>query len=153
MSNFSRLRRWKSTPANLRNLLLEAAWELLCARLTVGLGLRRALPGLLVPRNSDGPLPPAEIEADIRRSIRIAAVHVPWTSLCLPNAIAAKRMLRRRGFSSTIHLGVGNLATGDLHAHAWLEAGGRIIIGEDGMSGVSPLPSAFSGTRSGFEAK
>ena len=153
MSLLRRVRSWKNTPAKLRKLLLEATWELFRARLTVAFGLRKALPVLLETRRTDDIVPPVEIEAGVRRSIRIAAETVPWKSICLPNAIAAKRMLARRGYNSTIHLGVGNRETGDLHAHAWLEAGGGIITGAEGMEGISALPSAFSRARNGIGAK
>ena len=147
MSLRKRVRSWLVTPPRLRRLLIEAAWELVRARLLVAFALRKSLPSLLRQRSQQDAIPPSTLEGDVRRSIRIAARAVPWTSLCLPNAIAAKRMLSRRGYASTMHLGVGHHTTGDLHAHAWLDAGGRIITGEDGMKGISPLPPLQVATR------
>ncbi len=125
----------------MRRFLREAAWELARARLLVAFSLRRSLPSLLVPRTSANPQPPEQLQRDIRYIITLAANTVPWRSLCLPNAIAAQHMLARRGFHSTLHLGVGHRDSGDPHAHAWLEAGSLIITGQDGMELVTPLPN------------
>ena len=82
----------------------------------------------------------------ITREIARAAENVPWNSVCLPQAIAAKYMLNRRGIPSTLYLGV---ATGDalekirkadshsesqdaMAAHAWLKTGDRFITGRAG---------------------
>jgi hypothetical protein len=133
----------------MRRFLFEAAWELARARLLVAFALRRSLPALLVPRSALDPQPPEQLQRDIRYIVALAANTVPWRSLCLPNAIAAKHMLSRRGFRSTLHLGVGHRETGDPHAHAWLDAGSLIITGQDGVELVTPLPNptAASGTK------
>ena len=65
---------------------------------------------------------------------------MPGEGGCLPNAIAAKAMLARRGISSTIHLGVGRHTDGALRAHAWLEAGGTILTGAEAIPTVTHLP-------------
>jgi hypothetical protein len=47
----------------------------------------------------------------------------PWMgALCLPSALAAHAMLRRRGIASRICLGVARKGN-ELAAHAWVEAG------------------------------
>jgi hypothetical protein len=52
-----------------------------------------------------------------------------WTkALCLPRALAAQTMLRRRGIASRLCLGVAREG-GALAAHAWLEVGGNTIVG------------------------
>lgn len=52
---------------------------------------------------------------------------------CLARALAAGWMLRRRGFSSRISIGVDACQPRDrrssLVAHAWLELGGEILVG------------------------
>jgi len=53
----------------------------------------------------------------------------PWTSaLCLPQALAAHAMLRRRGIASRLCLGVKR-NNGVLDAHAWVEIGDDRIVG------------------------
>jgi hypothetical protein len=57
------------------------------------------------------------------------AKRTPWTSTCLIKAIAAKRMLKKRGINHHLHFGV--LKTGEkfLEAHAWLSVDGEVIVG------------------------
>ena len=51
----------------------------------------------------------------------------PWlNALCLPRALAAHAMLRRRGIASRLCLGVVRDGS-DLAAHAWIEVGKRKI--------------------------
>ena len=79
----------------------------------------------------DDPVP----EAIVRRvswSVRVMSRHVPWCSLCLDQAIAAKRMLRRRGCRSTLYLGVAKAGQTELEAHAWLRCGHFYVVGTRG---------------------
>lgn len=53
---------------------------------------------------------------------------VSW-AVCLPQALAAHWMLRRRGIPSVIRFGVQRQSEGNLAAHAWLYAGGAVVLG------------------------
>ncbi len=75
----------------------------------------------------------------ISNAVTIAARNAPWNAVCLPQAMAAKAMLARRGCGSSFHLGAGLDANGKLVAHAWLEAGDIVIIGGGGMTGMKRL--------------
>jgi hypothetical protein len=75
----------------------------------------------------------------VRRAVMTAARNVPWNAVCLPQAIAAKAMLARRGCGSSFHLGADLNAQGKLTAHAWLVAGGTVIVGAAGVRSVTPL--------------
>ncbi len=75
----------------------------------------------------------------VRRAVMIAARNVPWNAVCLPQAMAAKAMLARRGCGSSFHLGAGFANEGKLIAHAWLVAGGTVVVGAAGMAGVKPV--------------
>lgn len=79
-------------------------------------------------------LPPAEraLAVEISWAVQAVARHVPLRFVCLPQAIAAQRMLRRRGIASTLYLGVSpDRAKPDaIAAHAWLRAGDKIVTGE-----------------------
>jgi hypothetical protein len=57
---------------------------------------------------------------------RVAAV-LPWRPACLPQAIATRAMLRRRGVPCEGHLGVRSAAP--LEAHAWVTVNGRVVQG------------------------
>lgn len=121
--------------------LAEALAVLLCARACVRFCFRRIAGWALELRPVQAEVPHRHLQARIGRSIGRAGNLLPGTSLCLPQAIAGKWMLARRGFPSTIHLGVGHRTEGrQLHAHAWLEAGDLTITGAGGVDAVTPLP-------------
>jgi transglutaminase superfamily protein len=65
--------------------------------------------------------------ARIRWAVGAAARHLPWRPVCLPQAITAQWMLRRRGIPSTLYLGADPAHGYD--AHAWVRAGATIVAG------------------------
>ena len=79
-------------------------------------------------------LPEAEL---LGRSVTRAANALPWRPTCLPQALAVKRMLRRRGIGSELHLGVTSPALGQ--AHAWVTVGGEPVVGRAGLEQFVPL--------------
>lgn len=52
---------------------------------------------------------------------------------CLPQALVGQWMLRRAGVETEFKLGVARNAAG-IHAHAWLEHGGQIVVGGRGSA-------------------
>ena len=62
---------------------------------------------------------------------------------CLARALAAHGMLARRGYSSCVSIGVASNQEGGrelgLIAHAWLEFGGRILLGGPDITGYTLL--------------
>jgi hypothetical protein len=62
---------------------------------------------------------------------------------CLARAVAGQIMLARCGFSSRVSIGVTAAeprgAEGSLIAHAWLEFGGRILLGGPDVGRYTPL--------------
>ena len=65
-------------------------------------------------------------------AIRTASKYTPWKSNCLAQAIAAKKILRRRGYTSTLYLGMTTPSAredGKIEAHAWLRCGDTWICG------------------------
>lgn len=55
----------------------------------------------------------------------------PWESLCLVQAMTVQRMLKKRGISTTIYLGV-NKENKNMVAHAWIRCGKMFVTGGDG---------------------
>lgn len=55
----------------------------------------------------------------------------PWESLCLVQAMTVQRMLKKRGISTTIYLGV-NKENQNMVAHAWIRCGRMFVTGGDG---------------------
>lgn len=77
---------------------------------------------------------PAEraVAVKVSWAVQTAARYVPFGFVCLPQAVAAQRMLRRRGVATTLYLGVAldPAKREALQAHAWLRAGDKIVTGE-----------------------
>lgn len=125
-------RRVFALPAAERRLLLEAWRWLVEARVVLWLlPFRRVQQRFDVERVAargapvrDAAGPDAVAEA-VRRARRL----VPAAS-CLPQALAARSMLARRGVASDLHIGVGKDEGGHLQAHAWVEVGGRVVVGD-----------------------
>jgi Transglutaminase-like superfamily len=134
-------------PRTMRRVFLrEAAVTLLLARFAV-----RFLPSARLFNWADRPA---------KRVYRFAVDDVNWVAwaiehsatlrgmddaLCLPRALAAHAMLRRRGIASRLCLGVAR--TGDeIAAHAWIEVGERKIVGGDDAGRFTQL-AAFGGVR------
>ena len=69
------------------------------------------------------------IAADVGWAVTRAARYAPFRAVCLPQAIAAHRMLRRRGVASVMHFGAARRQTKTLDAHAWLDAAGVEVTG------------------------
>ena len=64
---------------------------------------------------------------------------------CLPRALAAHAMLRRRGIASRLCLGVAR-SGGAVAAHAWVEFGGDKLVGGREAAGFTRL-AGFGGAR------
>ena len=70
-------------------------------------------------------------QARIARIVGKVCDKTPWESKCLVRALAAQRLLCRRGLSSTLYLGCG-MEEGKMVAHAWLRFGEMYVTGGDG---------------------
>jgi hypothetical protein len=123
----------------------EAALCLIAARIAVrllppGFVLRWASRPLKRPRLLSG----FEIDR-VARSIETAASKRWVGAVCLPRALAAQTMLRRRGIASVLCLGVARGDTG-LSTHAWLEIGQDIIVGGAERDRFTKIREFSSGT-------
>lgn len=66
----------------------------------------------------------------VKLFVQMAAGNVPFKSVCLDQAMAGMLLLRRFKIPSNLCLGVKrNDKEQKLDAHAWIECGGRILIG------------------------
>ncbi len=121
-----------------RMLLAEAIWHLAAARVQLATQpfprIARGLGGFVTPgeaRAAARPAGPDEqaIAAMVGWAVTRAAWHVPFKAVCLPQAMAAKAMLARRGLPSVIHFGTRRGEALSLDAHAWLDAAGVEVTG------------------------
>lgn len=77
--------------------------------------------------------------------VNIAALHVPFPATCLTRSLLLSWMLRRRGVTSQLRIGV-RITQGSLDAHAWIEYAGipindRPEVGEQFAPFADILPS------------
>ena len=79
--------------------------------------------------------PPRQLRTADRRSAR----YVPFKAVCLPQAMAARVMLKRRGVSSVMHFGAAKGTDKPLDAHAWLDAAGVEVTGYPVAKGFSEI--------------
>ena len=121
-----------------RALLVEASLQLAWARVVLLVLPFRRLAARLGELSSPAgtaasraPDPAAAVARDVRWAMACAARHVPFGAVCLPQAIAAKKMLARRGVKGVLHFGVARPreAAGSLEAHAWVDAAGIEVSG------------------------
>ncbi len=139
----SRIERW---------LLLEAFLLLGVARLLVLTIPFRWLAGSLGQHmsESDTRANPTDLRQAglIGHAVRSAANNTPWQSVCLPQAIAAQWMLKRRRIAATLYLGVAKdlTKTQQLAAHAWLRCGDVILTGGHSHKDFTVLSTFSSAT-------
>lgn len=119
-----------------RLLFLEAVFLLAVARFCVRFLKFRHYAGLLGPQCDGEMAKPVKADQEtseeiqaIGQEIKRAANNVPWQSVCLPQAIAGKWMLKRRGITSDLYLGLAKDESTNLKAHAWLVAGDVPVTG------------------------
>lgn len=131
----------KRSPAE-RSLFVEAAWELLRARLLLRLvPFRRVGKTLVMPVPPGTPAhpDPRELELRIARAVNKVADRAPIPLVCFPRAIAAQAMLRRRGIPVTLLFGVAKGADGQFMSHVWGVSSRGPVIGEQAAAGYTLL--------------
>ena len=135
-----RVNRTRQVDSRERLLLAEAIWTLAAARFQLATQpfprIARKLGGFTTPAQArasgKGGTPSADDQATATKvgwAVTRAARHVPFGAVCLPQAMAAKTMLARRGISSVMHFGTMRGETLSLAAHAWLDAAGVEVTG------------------------
>ena len=78
----------------------------------------------------------------IGRLVRKVARRLPFQVRCLPQAMAAQWMLRRRGVSSRLVFGARRSQPPErtIEYHAWLMVAGQCVIGGEELETYVPLP-------------
>ncbi len=139
----------KSKPSALRSLLRRpvSEWTLLLEALGLLLWSRLQLHCIPFARIApDLGTGQAETLRALSESQRQTASKISWAVLtvsryfplklvCLPQAMAATSMLKRRGIPSTLYLGVKISQADSLTAHAWSRAGKKWVTGNDARRG------------------
>ena len=111
-------------------LAMEAVAALSVARLAIRLMSAPRVHRLLgVPGDPSGEPEgsPGKRAATVARAVTRIATLLPWQPSCLPQAIATRWMLRRRGIRCETHLGI--VSTAPFSAHAWVSVEGVVLQG------------------------
>jgi hypothetical protein len=82
--------------------------------------------------------PGAPAPSRIGYLVAVAANFIPGTK-CLPRALATQVLLGRHGYGAELHIGVNTDSQGRFQAHAWVETGGRVVIGGPEVTGYKPI--------------
>jgi hypothetical protein len=134
------LLRWRQVDNRRRLLLIEAIADLSAARFALIFvpfpRLARRL-GTFVPPSDPRageakPGPSGEqtlLAQDVSWAVTRAARYVPFRAVCLPQAMAARVMLKRRGVGSVMHFGAAMGLAKPIDTHAWLDAAGVEVTG------------------------
>lgn len=136
----SSLRKLWSLPAADRSLLMHSVLLIGTARLALWAlpfnVVRRLMARL--PRHSSAPYATTE---KIGWAISVGHQFVPKGN-CLPQALAAESLLTHGGHPVELRIGVVKTDQGRLEAHAWVESGGRLVVGDltQGLATYTPLP-------------
>ncbi len=111
-------------------LLLRATAWLAIARIMLTVMPFRHLSARLSAKSYSPQIEPdQDLLQRISCAVSAAANNVPWRSDCFPQTIAARMLLKRFGYASTIHLGVERIGEDGLEAHAWLTCGETVVTG------------------------
>jgi len=122
------LAKWRKLP-----IFLEAALWLTLMRIAISVApFHRIRPLLGLDPGGDSKDLRKEQAESVGWAVRAAARRRPWLCTCLCRALAATILLRRRGISGTMHLGVGKDLEGALSFHAWLRCDDVIVTGDEG---------------------
>lgn len=90
------------------------------------------------------------VALDLREVARIAwaidtVSRIIPGATCLTQAQAGQILLARRGWASTLYLGLQESAPGEIRAHAWLRCANKIVLGGDSATVAAFRPIAQLG--------
>jgi hypothetical protein len=136
MSLYRKVRRFSSYPLDVKWMFVEAYFYLAWGRVFKLLPFSKVAPTLGSHMKETSHTSCTEQDLLLLRKVS-KAVHAMsrvtwWESQCLVKAIAAMKMLERRGIPSTLYLGSGRDDKGQMVAHAWLRSGSYILTGKEG---------------------
>jgi hypothetical protein len=110
-------------------LLRAAAWLAIARMMLIAIPFQRLVKKLTAEDQAAIPEADPELLKRVGFAVAAAANNVPWRSDCFPQTIAARMLLKSKGFRSTIHIGVERLGDDILNGHAWLTCGETVVTG------------------------
>lgn len=137
------LRKFLDLPKNERQIIPKAFFLLILVRLGLWLlpfkTLQKTLEALFPPPViSEAQATVPVVPETISWAVRAASPYVP-SATCLTQALTLRALLAREGISSKLEIGVTHDDEAGFAAHAWLEAGGRVVIGGERLDRYTRL--------------
>lgn len=71
----------------------------------------------------------AAITDEVGWLVPAVCTRTPWQSMCLVQALCARKLLNHKHLPCTIYFGVARGENEQLTAHAWLRCGNRVVTG------------------------
>lgn len=104
----------------------------------------RARFGAVASCQQERPAAPADLEAlrRVRHAIHRALRNVPGAPNCLPQALAARWMLERRGIRASLCIAAARAPGSEPRFHAWLKVGPEWVTGDCDESSYSLMTDA-----------
>ena len=135
-----KLKRFGALDAADKWLFLRAvAWLAVARIMLIAMPFRRLAEKLSSRKKSVSSEADPAVLSSVTWAISAAANNVPWRSDCFPQTIAARKLLRKHGYESTIHIGVERVGDSDLAGHAWLTCGEVVVTGGNDLDRYTEL--------------
>ncbi|MYD86897.1 MAG: lasso peptide biosynthesis B2 protein, partial [Acidobacteria bacterium] len=83
----------------------------------------------------------------VSRIVRKVARRAPFRAVCLPQALAAQWMLRRRNVPTHVVFAARQGPESGIEFHAWLRAGGETVLGDQPGGNWQPFEAADTSVR------
>jgi hypothetical protein len=128
------LRKFFHLSAADRRLLIKSAFWLVAIRAGLRLLPFQRLRRLLARGRSAEVTAAATDRDEVKRvvwAIEATSRYVP-SATCLTQGLAALILLNRSGQCAHIRIGVARGEGGQIKAHAWVESGGEVVLGQNG---------------------
>ena len=116
-------------PADKWLFLRAVSWLAVARLMLIVMPFQRLAARLSAEAGASDAQPDQDFLNRVSFAVAAAANNVPWRSDCLPQAIAARILLKRQGYASIIHLGVEKSSPDAVVGHAWLSCGETVVTG------------------------
>lgn len=141
-----RLRAFLALTRTDQHLLIESVLSLASIRVALGVLPYRTLVGALDYAGSRLlPRSPQPVRR-VAWAVDVASRYLPGTRNCLVRALAARVLLIRCQHETRLRFGVARDCGGAVHAHAWRESGGIVVIAEASPDRFTALARPFERT-------
>jgi hypothetical protein len=124
----NRLVKFVRLPTAEKLLLMKAWWLLVTATARLRVLSHQWNRTWIEAADNAGSTAPDDAAQHVSWAVAVVSRYVPL-GRCLPQAIAAQKLLRGMGYRSTVRIGVRKPTESEFEAHAWLECDGRIWVG------------------------